>query len=145
MTIPHHVSTAAIALTLLLGVATGNAESSAGVFRSVVTAENLDAANTAEFPANPELRPAGGKVPDTFWLSLLGIRGTREESRYGWQTGTTEKPERFLRLAFKGAVPVGTVIGGGGTLSFLKADASNLHAINELQYRRKSHVSPPHL
>ena len=62
-------------------------------------------------------------MSEKFWLSLLGIRGTREEARYGWQTGATDKPGRYLRVAFKEKLPVGTVIGGGGTLSFLKADA----------------------
>ena len=62
-------------------------------------------------------------MSEKFWLSLLGIRGTREEARYGWQTGATDKPERYLRVAFKEKLPVGTVIGGGGTLSFLKAEA----------------------
>jgi hypothetical protein len=103
--------------------AQGKGETSKTTFRSVVTAENLDLANTAEFPANPALHPAGGKESEKFWLSLLGIRGARDESRGGWQTGATEKPERYLRVAFKEALPVGTLIGGGGTLSFLKAEA----------------------
>ena len=119
MFIPQRMSAAALALALCLGVAAA-AETDPGLFKSVVTAENLDLANTAEFPANPAFR----KVSEKFWLSLLGIRGTREEARYGWQTGATDKLERYLRVAFKEKLPVGTVIGGGGTLSFLKADAS---------------------
>lgn len=98
MFIPQRISAAALALALCLGVAA--AEPDPGIFKSVVTAENLDLANTAEFPANPAFHPADGKVSEKFWLSLLGIRSTREEARNGWQTGATDKPERYLRVAF---------------------------------------------
>ena len=103
------------------------AEPAADVFRSVVTAENLDLENTAEFPVNPELKLLTAAQRQGFFLSLLDIRGARDESRSGWYTGATDKPERYLRVAFKEALPVGTVIGGGTlgayTLSILKANA----------------------
>jgi|LakMenE18May11ns_1017448.scaffolds.fasta_scaffold9882697_2 hypothetical protein len=99
------------------------AEPAADGFRSVVTAENLDLANTAEFPANPELHPADAKALDPYWLSLLGIRGDRGVSRGGWQTGSTAEKNRHLRLAFKEALPIGTILGGDGALSYLKPEA----------------------
>ena len=99
------------------------AESAADLFRAVVTAENLDREHTAESPANPELAaPAAAKRQD-FFLSLLGVRGSREESRGGWRTGATEAKNRHLRVAFKEPLPVGTILGAGGAVSYLKPDA----------------------
>ena len=112
---------------ILLGIsltsAAAGAEASADVFRSVVTAENLDLGQTAEFPANPALQTLEAARREAFFLSLLGIRGSREESRGGWRTGTTELRQRHLRVAFKEPLPVGTVLGAGGAVSYLKPDA----------------------
>ena len=102
---------------------TSAAEPAAEMFRSVVTAENLDLANTAEFPANPELESLDAAKRQEFFLSLLGIRGTREGSRDGWRTGETEEKNRHLRLAFKTPLAVGTILGADGEVSFLKPDA----------------------
>jgi hypothetical protein len=112
------------------------AEPPAELFRSVVTAENLDLANTAEFPVNRELAAADPKGRETFFLSLLGVRGDRGESRGGWSTGETEEKTRHLRVAFKEPLPVGSILmawpayghmqrhlAGVGAVSYLKSDA----------------------
>jgi hypothetical protein len=51
------------------------------------------------------------------------VRGSREESRGGWRTGATEERQRHLRVAFKEPLPVGTILGAGGAVSYLKPDA----------------------
>ncbi len=95
----------------------------AELFRSVLTVENLDLEHTAEFPANPELAARDAAKRQEFFLSLLGIRGSREASRGGWRSGESESKKRYLRLAFKEALPVGTILGAGGAVSYLKPDA----------------------
>ena len=116
----------AVMLLMLFGVsltsAVAGAEPSADVFRSVVTAENLDLGQTAEFPANPELQTLEAAQREAFFLSLLGVRGSREESRGGWRTGATEERQRHLRVAFKEPLPVGTILGAGGAVSYLKPE-----------------------
>jgi hypothetical protein len=107
------------------------AEPAADLFRSLVTAENLDLGNTAEFPANPEMAAADAAKRQTFFLSLLGIRGTREESRGGWRTGKTEEKNRHLRLAFKAPLAVGTILGGDGAVSYLKPAAAFPGDVND--------------
>ena len=107
----------------LTSVAAG-AGPSADVFRSVVTAENLDLGQTAEFPANPELQTLEAARREAFFLSLLGVRGSREESRGGWRTGATEERQRHLRVAFKEPLPVGTILGADGAVSYLKPGAT---------------------
>lgn len=101
---------------------TAAAAPAAEVFRSVVTAENLDLEHTAEFPANPGLTALDAAKRQAFFLSLLGVRGNREGSRDGWHTGATDAKNRYLRVAFKEPLPVGTIL-GGGAVSYLKPDA----------------------
>jgi hypothetical protein len=95
------------------------------LFRSVVTAETLDLANTAEFPAPPD--PLKGSFPHTpsrreGLLGMLHIQGAMSPHA-SWTTGETAEHQRYLRLAFTKALPIGTLLGGGGTVSYLKADA----------------------
>jgi hypothetical protein len=117
-----------LTLTLLAALLLGPlavlraAESAADLFRSVVTAENLDLEHTAEFPVNPELAALDAAKRQEFFLSLLGVRGSREESRGGWRTGATEAKNRHLRVAFKEPLPVGTILGAGGAVGYLKPD-----------------------
>ena len=83
------VSTTLVATLLALAGISQNVsagETAADLFRSVVTAENLDLEHTAEFPANPELQTLEAARREAFFLSLLGVRGSREESRGGWRT-----------------------------------------------------------
>ena len=72
------IITALLLAPLVVSSNTAAAEPDPGFFKSVVTAENLDLANIAEFPANPDLHPADGKASEKFWLSLLGIRSNRQ-------------------------------------------------------------------
>jgi hypothetical protein len=102
------------------------AEPAADLFRSVVTAENLDIANTAEFPANLDDFPRNsddGQAVEIFFLDHLGIRVNPSQSRYGWETGKTEERWRHFRVAFKEPLPVGTILGAGGEFSYLRPDA----------------------
>ena len=103
--------------------AQGKGETSKTTFRSVVTAENLDLANTAEFPAALDRPAPDAKSRETFFLSLLGIIPDRGWSRGGWQTGATEEKNRHFRLAFKAPLPVGALLNGSGAVSYLKPEA----------------------
>ncbi len=111
-----------LVLFVLLSLSlSGNAQS---LFQSVITDANLDYTNTTEFPAHPGDK--GG-----FWVAAsrndglagaLHIRGPLAPHA-SWLTDETDQKQRYLRLAFKEALPVGTIIGSEGAVSYLKADA----------------------
>ena len=95
-----------------------------GLFQSVVTGTNIDYANTSEFPPNVEAN-GGFHVAHTRNEGLAGalhIRGPLTPHAT-WVTGDTEQAQRYLRVAFTEALPIGTLIGGDGLVSYLKADA----------------------
>jgi hypothetical protein len=120
---------------MLFGVSLTSVAAGAGpstdMFRSVVTAANLDLGQTTEYPTNPELQTLEATRREAFFLSLLGVRGTREESRGGWRTGATEGQQRHLRVVFREPLPVGTILGAGGAVSYLKADESAPGDVND--------------
>ncbi len=96
-----------------------------GVFTSVLTVQNLDTANTAEFPAN-----TAAKGGFTFAASredglarILRIV-TPAPPHSSWLTDETDASVRYLRVAFTTPLPIGTLLGGGGDVSYLKAGAA---------------------
>ncbi|MEI6518859.1 MAG: hypothetical protein WCO98_02260 [bacterium] len=108
--------------TLLLIASAGFSQS---LFQSVITDANIDYTNTTEFPAHPGEK--GG-----FWVAAsrndglagaLHIRGPLAPHA-SWITDETDQKQRYLRLAFKEVLPIGTIIGAGGAVSYLKADAA---------------------
>ena len=109
--------TLAVALLALAGLSlnTSAAEPAADVFRSVVTAETLDLANTAEFPTNPELAALDVTKRQAFFLSLLWTIGD------GPTDNGLSACQRLLdgcQLAAQGAVRLET----GGEALELKSD-----------------------
>lgn len=83
--------------------------------------ENLDPANFSEFSAgkeSPAIREGG--LEKIIWTS------TTATSWYGVKFGENTTPgTRYLRIAWKNAIPTGTVlVRGGGTLSVLKPSAT---------------------
>jgi len=78
---------------------------------SVVTAENLDLANCAEFPPN-ETRFAHGGYEKAL-MGAIHAAGPMAP-HFSWTTGPSDQPAVHLRIAFKQALPIGTVIGADG-------------------------------
>ena len=116
-----------VVAVLAAAIARGAAEPApvaSSLFQSVVTEANLDVANTAEFPPHPAAKGGFGVAASRTegLLGALHVRGPL--SPHGsWLTDETDDSQRFLRLAFKDPLPVGTVIGAGGDIGYLKAEA----------------------
>jgi hypothetical protein len=94
------------------------------IFQSIITETNLDYINTTEYPAHPDEK-GGFRVASSRKVGLDGalhIRGPLSPHD-SWLTGDTDQKQRYLRLAFKEALPIGTIIGSEGAVSYLKADA----------------------
>ncbi len=94
------------------------------LFRSVLTDANLDLDNTTEFPKNIDGKGGFGNANsrNDGLLGALHVRGVLAPHA-SWQTGETDQRQRYLRISFKELVPIGTLIGGGGEVSYLKMDA----------------------
>jgi len=94
-------------------------------FQSVVTEATIDYANSTEYPPHPD---AKGGFPfaasrNEGLAGALHFRGVLSPHA-SWVTAETDLPRRYLRLAFKEALPIGTIIGSDGVISYLKADAA---------------------
>lgn len=95
------------------------------MFQSVITEANLDYVNSTEFPPHPDVK-GGFPVAASRNEGLTGalhIRGPLVPHA-NWLTAETEQQQRYIRLAFKEPLPIGTIIGSDGLVSYLKADAA---------------------
>jgi hypothetical protein len=92
---------------------------------SLLTMQNVDFANTAEFPANTG-KHGGFFLADSREAGLAKalhiVPGMAPHA--SWQTDETDASVRYLRLAFTAPLAVGTLVGGGGEVSYLKPGAA---------------------
>ncbi|MFA6290588.1 MAG: FlgD immunoglobulin-like domain containing protein [Victivallales bacterium] len=104
----------------LLVASSANAQS---IFQSVATEANIDYAGTTEFPAHTGVKGAFANAPsrNEGLAGALHIRGVMAPHA-SWLTDETDQKQRYLRIAFKEALPIGTIIGSEGEISYLKKD-----------------------
>jgi len=91
----------------------------ADIFQSALTEENFDYENTGEFPKNPDRNPGLGTPSRENLIGALHIR-LPLPPHGAWSTDETDQTIRYLRVAFKKPLSIGTIIGGAGEISYLK-------------------------
>lgn len=109
-----------IVLTALLVLVTLFAAdcSAQSIFQPAFAKSDIDFVATAEFPGNST--PSSARADE-----LCGYLRLQTPPKWGgWTTAETDGARRYLRLAFQHPVAIGTIVGGGGQVCFLRATAT---------------------
>ncbi|MCY3020745.1 MAG: hypothetical protein NTW87_17140, partial [Planctomycetota bacterium] len=103
-----------------------------GVFQSLLTEDNWDFENTQEFPRNPKQRE-GTQFAQSHQDGMARTLHIKlpPHPHGGWPTAETSEKKRYYRIAFRKPLPVGTIVGGDGDVSYLKPGAPAPGDVND--------------